>query len=208
MNLSGFLKSKFGKDLFTHLRSDEILEERIKTEKQIERISDDIKRNQQKIQSLMLESKGQPKTLKLLNIQKIKALRLETATKQQEANTYIRQLQLLLLLEAMKEHHKTEEKNEFIEKVLNSDIEHLNKVLFDTDVKKAIEEGKIETVKDKLKNIFAKEDIPMDTETRELLSAIDDLEKVDEETALKMATEKAKQIAEAPVKKEVELEEE
>ena len=149
----------------------------------------------------MLESKGQPRALKFLNVQKIKALRLESATKQQEAASYLKEVQLLLLLEAMKEHQKNEEKSEFIEKILDSDVEHLSEVLFDTDVQKAIDEGKMDVVKEKLKNVFAREDIPMDSESQSILSAIEDLEKVDEETALKMAGEKAKEIAEAPVKK-------
>ncbi len=207
MNLKGFLKKTFGKDLFSHLKGNEILEEKIKIEKNIERLSDDIKRIQQKIQELILESKGQPRALKLLNIQKIKALKLESATKQEEANNYLKQLQLLLLIEAMKEHEKSEEKNEFIEKILNCDIEQLSNVLFDKDVEKAIKEGKMEKVKEKLKEAFAKEEMPMDVETQELLSAMEDLEKVDEETAMKMAEEKAKKIAEAPAKKK-ELEEE
>lgn len=202
MDLKGFLKNTFGKDVFTHLKSNDIMEERVKVEKRIEAISGDIKGIQEKIQKLMLESKGQPKTLKLLNIQKIKALRLESTTKQQEAYNYIKELQLLLLLEAMKEHEKAEEKNEFIEKVLNSDVEHLTKVLFDTDVKEAIQEGKMDIVKDRLKRVFAQEDLPSDTETEDLLNAIEDLERVDEETAIKMATEKAKAIAEAPKKVE------
>jgi hypothetical protein len=42
---------------------------------------------------------------------------------------------------------------------------------------------------------------PTDAETAELMKAIDDLEEVDEETALRMAGEKAKKIAKAPAKK-------
>ncbi len=201
MNLQEFLKGTFGKDLFSHLNKDEIMEERIKIEKEVEKISDDIRNIQDKIQKLMIESKGQPKPMKLLNIQKIKALRLESNTKQQEASEKIRQLQLILLLEAMREQHESEEKNEFIEKVLKSDVDHLMDSLFDEDVKKAIQEGKIDDVKNKLKSTFAKEEIPTDNETEELLGAIEDLEKVDEETAVKMASEKARKIAEEPVKK-------
>ena len=207
MNLREYLKERFGKDLFTHLKSNEILEERIKVEKRIEKISDDLKGIQEKIQDLMLKSKGQPTPMKMLNIQKIKTLRLEAATKQQEASTYIKQLQLILLAEAMREHHKTKEKNEFIEKILNSDVEHLNDMLFKEDVKKAVEEGKMDDVKDRLKRVFAKADITTDAETQELMGAIDDLEKVDEETALKMAGEKARQVSEHPIKKAL-LEEE
>lgn len=203
MNLREYLKEKFGKDLFTHLKSNEILEERIKVEKHIEKISDDLKGIQEKIQDLMLKSKGQPIPLKMLNIQKIKTLRLEAATKQQEANTYIKQLQLILLTEAMREHHKTKEQNEFIEKILNSDVEHLNDMLFKEDVKKAVEEGKMDDVKDRLKRVFAKADITTDAETQEMMSAIEDLESVDEETALHMAAEKAKKVSEHPIKKAI-----
>ena len=39
MELKKFLKQTFGKDLFAHLKKDEILEEKIKTEKRIEKIS-------------------------------------------------------------------------------------------------------------------------------------------------------------------------
>lgn len=208
MDLRGFLKSTFGKDLFSHLKHDEILEERVKTEKRVERISDDMRGIQDKISGLMVESKGQPRPMKLLNVQKIKALRLESNTKAQEANNYIKQMQLLLLLEAMREHHESKEKNEFIEKILDADVDQLADTLFDEDVKKAIEEGKIDDVKTKLKDTFAKEEIPTDAETEDLLRAIDDLEKVDEETAIKMAGEKAKKIAEEPVKKKPVLEEE
>ena len=206
MNLRNFLSKKFGKNVFS-LKQEDLLEERVKTEKNVERLSDDIRNIQERIQKIMLESKGQPKTLKMLNVQKIKSLRLESATKQQEASTYIKQLQLILLAEAMREHHKTKEKNEFIEKILNSDVEHLNDMLFKEDVKKAVEEGKMDDVKDRLKRVFAKADITTDAETQELMGAIDDLEKVDEETALKMAGEKARQVSEHPIKKAL-LEEE
>ena len=101
----------------------------------------------------------------------------------------------------MKEHHDSEEKNEFIEKILSSDTEHLNDMLFNTDVREALEEGKMEKVKDRLKRVFAKEEIPMDNESEEILKAIDDLERVDETTAAKIAKEKAKQIIEFPRKK-------
>jgi len=156
----------------------------------------------------MLESKGQPNTMKMLNIQKIKALRLESVAKQEEATTLLKQQQLMLLVEAMKEHEKSEQKSEMIDKILNSDIEHLNKVLFDTDVQKAMEDGKIDTVKNKLKRVFAKEDMPVDRESHQILKAIDDLERVDEETAMRMAGEKAKEMAEMPLKKKKYLEEE
>ncbi len=207
MKLSAFLKSTFGKDLFKHLKQKEIAEQRIRVEKQVERISDEIKTIQAKIQKLMLESKGQPNTMKLLNIQKIKALRLESATKQQEAGGYIKQLQLLLLLEAMREHHKTEEKNELIEKVLNSDVEHLTDVLFGEEVQRAIKEGRMDDVKDRLKRVFAKEEMPTDAETMELLDTISELEKVEGEAAVRIAGEKAKKIAERPLKRREEEEE-
>jgi hypothetical protein len=207
MDLRGFLKNTFRTDIFSRLKSDQILEERVKTEKEIERISDEIKLIQDKIRVLMLGSKGQPNTMKILNIQKIKALRLESSTKQKEAGILIKRLQLILLLEAMKEHHEAEEKNEFIEKILNSDIEHLNEMLFDTDVRQALEEGKMDKVKEKLKRVFAKEEIPMDSESQDILKAIDDLERVDEATAARIAKEKAKQIAEAPLKRKLEEEE-
>lgn len=207
MDLKGFLRNTFRTDIFSKLKSDQILEERVKTEKEIERISDEIKLIQDKIRALMLSSKGQPNTMKMLNIQKIKAFRIESSTKQKEASILIKRLQLILLLEAMKEHHESEEKNEFIEKILKSDIEHLNEMLFDTDVRTALEEGKMDKVKEKLKRVFAKEEIPMDSESQDILKAIDDLERVDEETAAKIAKEKAKEMAETPLKRKVEEEE-
>jgi hypothetical protein len=207
MDLKNFLKSTFRTDVFSRLKSDQILEERIKTEKEVERISDELMLIQDKIRVLMLSSKGQTSPMKMLNVQKIKAFRLESASKQKEATILIKRLQLILLLEAMKEHHESEEKNEFIEKILSSDIEHLNEMLFNTDVKTALEEGKMEKVKDKLKRVFAKEEIPMDNESEDILKAIDDLERVDEATAAKIAKEKAKEIMSAPVKK-IRIEEE
>jgi hypothetical protein len=57
-------------------------------------------------------------------------------------------------------------------------------------------------VKGKLSNVFGKEEIPVDDESQDIIQAIDDLEKVDEETALRMAGEKAKVLSEdAPKKK-------
>lgn len=205
MDLKGFLKHTFKTDIFSRLNSNQIFEERVKTEKGIERLSEELKVIQEKIRTLMLSSKGQSNTMKLLNIQKIKALRLESATKQQEASVHLKRLQLILLLEAMKEHHESEKKNQFIEKILSSDIEHLNEILFDTDVQKAIEEGKMDKVKEKLRRVFAKEEIPMDSESQDILKAIEDLEKVDEQTAAKIASEKAKQITDAPIKKKIEI---
>jgi uncharacterized protein (UPF0335 family) len=206
MDLKNFLHKTFGKDLFTHLKSNEIYEERVRAEKGIERISDEIKSIQDKIRTLMLESKGQPNTLKLLNVSKIKALRLESNAKQREAEDHLKHLQLLLLLEAMKEHHKAEEHSEVVEKILNSDVENLNQVLFDTDVREAMEEGKMDAVKEKLARVFAREDIPMDKESQDILRAIDDLERVDEETALRMAGQRAKEMAQAPIRKTEEQE--
>lgn len=203
MELRKFVKKTFGKDMFSRLNKDEILEERIKTEKRIEKISDDIKAIQDKIQALMIQSKGQPRPMKLLNIQKIKALRLESNTKTQEARTYIKHMQLLLLIEAMHDHQKEKAESKFIEKVLHADVDALTDTLFDEDVQKAIEEGKIDDVKDRLKECFAKEDMPTDAETQEMLRAIEDLEGADEDTAIRMAEQKAKQIAEMPLKKKV-----
>ncbi|RLC28361.1 MAG: hypothetical protein DRH37_09715 [Deltaproteobacteria bacterium] len=203
MNLKEFLKKTFGKDLFSHLKSNEILEERIRAEKRIEKISDDMKGIQEKIQNLMLESKGQPAPMKMLNIQKIKTLRLESATKQQEANAILKELQLLLLVEAMKEHHKNKENSELVDRIMNADIDHLNETLFTEDVKRAVREGRIDDVKDRLRSTFAKADTAMDEETRDLMGAIEDLEQADEESALKMAKEKAKNVTEAPLKKKL-----
>ena len=207
MNLKDHIQKTFGKDLFKHLNKDEIAEERIKAEKKVERISDEMQAIQDKIQSLMISSKDKPKPMKLLNISKIKTLRLESNTKQQEAEQYIKQLQLLLLVDALREHQTEKRNSKFIDKLLKSDVNHVISVLFDEDVRKAIEEGKMDEVKDKLKSIFGKDDLPTDAETAELMRAIDDLEDVDEETALKMAGEKAKKIAETPSKKVVSEEE-
>lgn len=201
MQLKKFLKKTFGNDMFSHLNKNEILEERIKIDKRVEKISDEMRAIQDKISVLMIEAKGQPKPMKLLNIQKIKALRLESNTKAQEAKTYIKQMQLLLLVEAMHDHQEEQTESKFIEKVLDSDIEALADTLFDEDVKKAIEEGKIDDVKTKLKDAFAKEEIATDAETEDMLGVINDLEAADDETAIRMAGEKAKEIAETPVKK-------
>jgi len=201
MDLHSHIKQIFGKDMFKHLDRDELQEERIKVEKRVERISDEMQVIQDKMQKLMMESKGKPKPMKLLNISKIKTLRLESNTKQQEAERYIHQMQLILLVEALREHQTDKKKNKFIDKLLKSDVDHLMNVLFDEDVKKAIEEGKIDDVRDKLKEVFGKEELPTDAETVELMRAIEDLEEVDEETALKMAGEKVKKIAETPTKK-------
>lgn len=208
MDLKAFLKKRFGKDLFS-LKQDDILKERLKIEKRVEAISDDIRGVQEKIQRLMIESKGQPRTLKLLNVQKIKALRLESNTKQQEASQFLKQLQLLLLVETMKERQKEKAKSVLVEKVLKTDIERLNQILMDKDVIKAFEEGKMDEVKERLSRIFAKEELPVDSESQEILKVMEDLEQVDEETALQMAGEKARELAEEPIKKkEKEMEEE
>ncbi len=200
MDLKSFLTKKFGKNVFS-LGQDDLLQERVKSEKNVERLSDEIKDIQERIQKLMLEAKGQPKTLKLLNVQKIKSLRLESATKQQEASRYLRELQILLLIEAMHEQEKFEEESDFIERIMNTDVEQLTNAIMDIDVKKAIEEGRLDLVKGKLSAVYGKEEMPVDEESQDILKAIDDLEKVDEETALKMAGEKAKLLAEESPKK-------
>jgi hypothetical protein len=207
MDFKRFIMSKFGKDIFS-IKENDIVKERVKVEKEIENISDDLKGIQEKIQRLMLEAKGQPNTLKMLNVQKIKALRLESRTKQMEASHYLAQLQLLLLVEAMKEREKEERVSKITEEILNSDVDKLNKVLMDTDVKEALKEGRLDLVKEKLERVFGREEMLVDDESQELISAINDLEKVDEETALKMAGEKAKKLSEEAVKREREEKEE
>jgi hypothetical protein len=207
MDFKRFIMSKFGKDIFS-IKEDDIVKERVKVEKEIERISDDLKGIQEKIQRLMLEAKGQPTTLKMLNVQKIKALRLESRTKQMEASHYLAQMQLLLLVEAMKEREKEERASKITEEILNSDVDKLNKVLMDTDVKEALKEGRLDLVKEKLERVFGREEMLVDEESQELIGAINDLEKVDEETALRMAGEKAKKLSEEAVKREREEKEE
>ncbi len=206
MDFRKFIMSKFGKDIFS-IKEDDIVKERVKVEKEIEKISDDLKGIQEKIQKLMLEAKGQPNTLKMLNVQKIKALRLESRTKQMEASHYLAQMQLLLLVEAMKEREKEEKISKITEDILNSDVDKLNRVLMDTDVKEALREGRLDLVKEKLERVFGKEEMLVDGESQELIAAINDLEKVDQETALKMAGEKAKELSEEPIKKEEKEEE-
>jgi len=206
MDFRKFIMSKFGKDIFS-IKEDDIVKERVKVEKEIEKISDDLKGIQEKIQKLMLEAKGQPNTLKMLNVQKIKALRLESRTKQMEASHYLAQMQLLLLVEAMKEREKEKEISKITEDILNSDVDKLNKVLMDTDVKEALREGRLDLVREKLERVFGKEEMLVDEESQELIAAINDLEKVDQETALKMAGEKAKEISEEPIEKEEKEEE-
>ncbi|MEE9323721.1 MAG: hypothetical protein V3U72_04205 [Candidatus Aenigmarchaeota archaeon] len=203
MDLKKFIMSKFGKDVFS-IKEDDLLRERIRIEKEVESISDDLKGIAEKIQKLMLEAKGQPTTLKMLNVQKIKALRLESRTKQMEASHFIRELQLIMLVEAMKEREKTEKESELTKDILNSDMDKLNEVLTDEDVKEALEEGRLDKVKEKLERVFGKEEVLVDDESQELISTINDLEKVDEETALKMAGEKAKKITEESEENETE----
>lgn len=207
MNLKNFLMKKFGKNVFS-LSQEDLLKERVRTEKSVERLSDDIKNIQDRIQKLMLEAKGQPKTLKLLNVQKIKSLRLESATKQQEANRFLRELQILLLIEAMHDQEKFAKESDFVDRVMNTDVDQLTEAITDIDVKKALEDGRLDLVKSKLSSIFGKEEIPVDEESQDIIKAIDDLEKVDEETALKMAGEKAKAISEEALKKKPVLQEE
>ena len=204
MDLKGFVKKTFGKDLFS-IKDDDLLKERIKIEKNVERISDDIKGVQEKIQKLLLESKGQPKTLKLLNVQKIKALRLQSNTKQQEASRYLQQMSIIFLIEAMKQRQKNKQKSKLVDKILSTDLDQLQNILMDTDIVKALEEGKIDEVKDRLSSIFGKEDMLVDAESQDLLKAIEDLEDVDEQTAIEKAREKSKEISE-PKKKEKEEE--
>ncbi|MCD6496594.1 MAG: hypothetical protein J7K54_04955 [Candidatus Aenigmarchaeota archaeon] len=203
MDIKSFLKNKFGKNVFS-LNPNDLLKERLKTEKSIERLSDDIKAIQEKIQNLMIEAKGQPRTLKMLNVQKIKSLRLEAAAKQQQANHYLRELQVLLLVEAMHEQQKFDKESDFVERIMNTDVEQLSDAIVDIDVKKAMEDGRLDLVKEKMGNILGKEEIPVDDESQDIMKAIDDLEQVDEETAIKMAGEKAKSLAdETPKKKTV-----
>lgn len=201
MDFRKFIKSKFGKDIFS-IKDTELLKERIKIEKEIERISDDLKGISEKIQKLMFESKGQPTTLKMLNIQKIKALTLESRTKQMEASHFLGELQLVLLVQAMKEREKSEKVSEIAKEILNTDMDKLNIILNDTDVREALEEGRLDKVREKLQRVFGKEQLLIDDESQELMHAIDDLEKVDEETALRMAGEKAKEITDERTKKE------
>jgi len=198
MDFRKFIKSTFGKDVFS-ISEDDIIKERVRVEKQVENISDDIKNIQEKIQKLMIESKGQPSTLKMLNVQKIKALRLESRTKQMEANHFIQQMQVLLLVEAMKQREKGDKESKITDEILNSDMDKLSAVLLDTDVREALKEGRIDLVKDKLGRVFGKEQLLVDDESQELMSAIDDLEKVDEQTAIKMAGQKAKELADERV---------
>jgi len=203
MDFKKFIKSKFGKDIFS-IKENELLKERIKIEKEIERISDDLKGIAEKIQKLMLEAKGQPNTLKMLNIQKIKSLSLESRTKQLEASRYIHELQLILLVQAMRQREKTDRISEVAKEIMNTDVEKLTAVLTDTEVREALEEGRLDKVKEKLERVFGKEEFLVDTESRELMQAINDLEKVDEETAMRMAGEKARSITEEMKKEEKE----
>lgn len=203
MNLKKFITSRFGKDVFS-IKDDELLRERVRIEKEIERISDDLKGIAESIQKLMLEAKGQPTTLKMLNVQKIKALRLESRTKQMEASHLLGELQLIMLVQSMKERDKTEKTSELTKEILNSDMDKLSRVLTDEEVREALEEGRLDKVKEKLEKVFGKEEVLVDEESQDLMKAIDDLEQVDEETALKIAGEKAKKITEESTEKEVE----
>ncbi|MBN1897110.1 MAG: hypothetical protein JW789_05340 [Candidatus Aenigmarchaeota archaeon] len=206
MDIKAFLKKRFGKNVFS-LSQEDLLKERVKNEKNIERLSADIKNIQDGIQKFMIESKGQPRTLKMLNIQKIKSLRLEANTKQQQANHYLRELQVILLIEAMHEQEKLDGESDLVERIMNTDMDQLSEAMVGIDVKKAIEEGRLDLVKGKLSNIFGKEELPVDEESQDIMSAIDDLEEVDEETAMKMAGEKAKSLADETVKKKKTVEE-
>ncbi len=194
MNFRKYIKSKFGKDIFS-ISEENIIEERVRIEKEIENISIDIKNIQKSIERLMLESKGQPKALKLLNIQKIKALKVESNTKQQHAMNFIKKLELLYLVEAMKEDEKIDEKSELVQKIINSDMGKVNEILMDTSIQKSLEEGKIDNIREKLEKTFGKEANVIDSETQEIMNAIEDLEDVDMDTALHMAREKAKELS-------------
>ena len=198
MNFEKFIHSVFGKDLFS-LKEKDIIKERIKLEKQVESISEDIKQISSKIQKIMLDSKGQPNTLKMLNVQKIKALRLEARTKQMEAAHYLEQLQLIFLVEAMKTREKSERESKITDEILNSDVDKLNSVLRDEEVKKALEDGRLDLVKEKLERVFAKEETFKDDESQDIAKAIEDLEEADEETAMRLAKEKAKELTEEKV---------
>ncbi len=200
MDIRHYLTQKFGKNVFS-LSQNDLLRERVKTEKNVERLSDDIKAIQERIQKVMLESKGQTRTLKLLNVQKIKSLRLEAATKQQEAGRFLRELQILLLIEAMHQQKKFEKGSDLVERVMNTDVEELSDTITDMDVRKAIEDGRMDLVKGRLSNVYGKEEIATDEESLDIMKAINDLEKVDEDTAIRMAGEKARVFAEEPAKK-------
>ena len=113
-----------------------------------------------------------------------------------EASHLLRELQLLMLVQAMREREKTEKESEITKDILNCDMDKLSRVLTDEDVKEALEEGRLDKVKEKLESVFGREETLVDEESQELMEAINDLERVDEETALKMAGEKAKQITE------------
>ena len=199
MDLKSFLKKTFGKDLFG-LSEDDLIREKIKIEKTVEKISMDIEDLQEQIQKLLLDSKGKGQTIKLLNVQKIKALRLECSAKQQEASSQLKLLQLVFLIDSMKERQKANQKSKLVDQLLNTDVEHLNNELMGTDILKAFEEGKVDKVKERLSAIFAKDELPVDIESQELLKTIDDLEKVDEEAAIQQAREKSRQISESPAK--------
>ncbi len=205
MDFKKFIKSRFGKDIFS-IKENELLKERIKIEKEIERVSDDLKGIAEKIQKLMLGAKGQPTPLKMLNVQKIKALTLESRTKQMEASRYIREMQLILLVQAMRQREKSDRLSDVTKEIMNTDTDKLSMVLMDEDVREALEEGRLDKIKEKLERVFGREEMLVDAESQDLMQAINDLEKVDEETALRMAGEKAKEITEQPSKKEEEKE--
>ncbi len=195
MDLKKFILSKFGKDVFS-IKETDLLKERLRIEKEVEMISDDLKTIAEKIQKLMIEAKGQPTTLKMLNVQKIKSLRLESRTKQMEASHFLHELQLIMLVQAMREREKTEEASQVTKEILSSDMDKLSNILNDEEVKEAIREGRLDKIKEKLERVFGREEVLTDNESNDLMQAINDLEKVDEETALRIAGEKAKKITE------------
>jgi len=206
MDIGSFLKAKFKKNVFS-LKQEELVRERVKSEKEIERISADLKSIQDDITRLMIESKCQPRTMKLLNIQKIKALRLEASTKQQQANHYLRELSVILLIEAMHEQEKLDKESDLVEKLMNTDMDQLSEAMVGIDVRKAIKDGRLDVVKKKLSAVFGREEMPVDDESQDIMRAIDALEKVDEETAMRMAGEKARSLAEDQHKKKVSVQE-
>lgn len=206
MDIGSFLKARFKKNVLS-LKQEELVRERVKSEKEVERLSADMKAIQDDISRLMVEAKGQPRTMKLLNIQKIKALRLEASTKQQQANHYLRELSVILLIEAMHEQEKLDKESDLVEKLMNTDMDQLSEAMVGIDVRKAIKDGRLDVVKRKLSTVFGREELPVDDESQDIMKAIDALEKVDEETAMRMAGEKARSLAEDMPKKKVQVEE-
>ena len=61
---------------------------------------------------------------------------------------------------------------------------------------------RIDLFKGKVSGVFGKKEMPVDGESQDIMKTIDDLEKEGEETALKMAEEKATVLSEETGKKE------